>query len=97
MCSSDLMALTAAYLAGETLFLSAGGAKRAIVPLLGLVHGLPFAPFPGLYWAGAAITQIGLLAILSLAVGRLPAAWRKPALALCLTAALGWFTRFVVR
>lgn len=91
-----VMALTAAYLAGEVLFLPEGRARWVVVPLLGLVHGLPFAAFPALYLAGAEIAQAWLLGLLTLAILRTPASWRKPAATCCLLAALVWFARFVI-
>ncbi len=91
-----VMALTAAYLAGEVLFLPDGRARWMVVPLLGLVHGLPFVAFPALYLAGAGLAQACLLGLLTLGFGRLPASWRKPTTACCLLAALAWFARFVI-
>lgn len=91
-----MMALTAAYLAGEVLFLPEGRARWAIVPILGLVHGLPFVAFPALYLAGAELTQASVLAILTIAILRVPRSWRKTSAAVCLLAALAWFARFVV-
>ncbi|MEO5924146.1 MAG: HupE/UreJ family protein [Bryobacteraceae bacterium] len=90
-----LMALTVAYLAGELLFLPDSSAKWVIVPVLGLVHGLPFVAFPPLYLAGATLAQALLLAGIAAAVLRVPASWRKPATATLLIAAGGWFARLV--
>jgi hypothetical protein len=91
-----VMALTVAYLAGELLLLPEGRARLAIVPLLGLVHGLPFAAFPSLYLGGAVVVQAVLLGSLSLAALRMPLAWRKPAVGVVLAAAGLWFARLVL-
>ena len=93
----SVMALTVAYLAGEVLFLPRSRARWGIVPLLGLIHGLPFAPFPALYLAGAGVTQAALLAILTTGAMRAPESWRKPAMVACLIASLAWFARFLIR
>lgn len=90
-----VMALTVAYLAGELLLLPTGSARWVIVPLLGLIHGLPFVAFPALYLGGASVLQFGLLAVASLASLRMPAAWRKSAAALLLTLSLAWFARLI--
>ena len=91
-----VMALTAAYLAGEVLLLPEGRARWIVVPLLGLIHGLPFVAFPALYLTGAEVAQTALLAILTTAMLRVPQAWRKPAAAVCLVGALAWFAKFVI-
>ncbi|MFM2124718.1 MAG: hypothetical protein RL328_1169, partial [Acidobacteriota bacterium] len=77
----SLMALTTAYLAGETLFLPESRVRWAIVPILGLVHGLPFTPFPPLDLAGAQAAEATLLGIFAVGAARTPASWRKPAAA----------------
>jgi hypothetical protein len=92
-----LMALTAAYLAGEILFLPESNARRYIVPALGLIHGLPFAQFPPLYLAGAQVVQAVAYALFSIAALRMPGKLRKPAAVILLIAAGLWFTRFVIQ
>lgn len=91
-----LLALTVAYLAGELLLLPTASSRWIIVPLLGLIHGLPFAAFPKLYMAGAAALQLVLLALLSCASLRIPEHWRKPTVAVAFTAAGAWFARLVL-
>ena len=86
-----VMALTVAYLAGELLFLPNGSAHWGIVPLLGMVHGLPYVAFPPLYLAGASIAQALVLGMIAVAVLHMPASWKKPATAACLVAGGGWF------
>jgi hypothetical protein len=90
-----VMALTVAYLAGELLFLPDGRAKWAIVPLLGLVHGLPFVAFPPLYLGGAMIIQIALIGAVSIATVRMPVTWHKLFAVALLLAAGGWFAFLV--
>ena len=91
-----VMALTVAYLAGELLLLPEGPARWGIVPLLGLIHGLPFVAFPPLYLGGAVIAQAILLGAFSLVVLRLPGSWRKPTATLLLAIAGAWFARLVL-
>jgi hypothetical protein len=91
----SVMALTVAYLAGELLFLPQSSARWFVVPLLGLVHGLPFVAFPPLYLAGAALVQILLLALAAAASLRIPPHWNRPLAAAALLAALAWFTRLL--
>jgi hypothetical protein len=91
-----LMALTVAYLAGELLFLPDGRARWVIVPLLGLIHGLPFVSFPALYLGGATVVQAVLVAGLALIALRMPAAWRRPVAGLLLLASAAWFARFLL-
>lgn len=90
-----VMALTVAYLAGELLLLPYGSARWVIVPLLGLVHGLPFVAFPPLYLAGATTVQVLALVCAATAVLRMPAAWRKPTAGIVFALACAWFTRLV--
>ena len=90
-----VMALTVAYLAGELLLLPEGSARWVIVPLLGLVHGLPYIAFPPLYLVGASILQVVLLGAISFAIFRMPASWRRPAAGFLLIAAGAWFARLV--
>jgi len=90
-----VMALTVAYLAGELLLLPEGKARWVIVPLLGLVHGLPFVAFPPLYLGAATILQMLLLGVLSLLALRMPPSWRKPSAATLLTIAGVWFARLI--
>jgi hypothetical protein len=91
-----VMALTAGYLAGELLFLPDGSARWGIVPLLGLVHGLPFVAFPPLYLGGAMLVQAILFGAIAFAILRLPAQWRKRSAAIGLVAACGWFAYLVL-
>ncbi len=90
-------ALSAAYLAGEILFLPDSGARRFLAPALGLIHGLPFAPFPPLYLAGAQFVQVVFYAAFAIAALRMPVRWRKPAAAFLLIASAASFARFVIR
>lgn len=90
-----VMALTVAYLAGELLLLPNGSARWVLVPLLGLIHGLPFFGFPALYLGGASVLQAVLLAVASAAALRMPAPWRKPAAGALLAAAALWFARLL--
>lgn len=90
-----VMALTVAYLAGELLLLPEGSARWVIVPLLGLVHGLPFVAFPPLYLAGATAVQVLLLVCAATAVLRIPAAWRKLVAGVVFALAGAWFARLV--
>jgi hypothetical protein len=90
-----MMALTVAYLAGELLFFAEGSARWVIVPLRGLIHGLPFVAFPPLYLTGAVVVQAAILAGACLAALRMPQAWRKPLAAASLIAAGAWFARLV--
>jgi hypothetical protein len=91
-----VMALTVAYLAGELLLLPDGSARWVIVPLLGLIHGLPFVAFPPLYLGGATAVQAILLAAASFVALRSPTAWRKPAAGVLLAAAGAWFARLLL-
>ena len=56
-----VLALTVAYLAAEIVFLPDSQARWAVVPILGIAHGLPFAAFPSSYLTAASITQAILL------------------------------------
>jgi hypothetical protein len=86
-----VLALTAAYLAGELLFFRATNARWALVPLFGLFHGLPFVAFPALYLAGAMAVQALLLIGVSFAALQLPDKFRRPAAGTLLAASLVWF------
>jgi hypothetical protein len=90
-----ILALTGAYLAGELLLLPDGSARWAIVPLLGLVHGLPFVAFPPLYLGGATLMQLLLLGGLSYAGVRMPAALRKRVAGVMLIVSGLWFARLL--
>ncbi len=90
------MALTVAYLAAEILFLPDGRARWAIVPLLGLVHGLPYAAFPAAYLGGAVAVQVVLIGALAVAALRMPRAWMRPAAAVLLVAGVAWFGRLLL-
>jgi len=86
------MALTVAYLAVEILTLPKAGKRWAVVLVLGLFHGLYFAPFPASYLTGATLIQvalIGLLAWLALRFSR-PMLHRVTAIVLLL-ASVAWF------
>ena len=90
-----VMALTVASLAGELFLLPDGKARWGIVPLLGLVHGLPFVAFPSLYLGAVTIVQMLLLGVLSFLALRVPTTWRKPSSAILLAVAGIWFARLV--
>ena len=92
-----VLALTVAYLAAEIVFLPESRARWAVVPVLGIAHGLVFAAFPGSYLAAASITQAMLLVGLWAAARNIPEAWRRPAAGMLLIAAIGWFARMLVR
>lgn len=71
-------ALTVAYLAVEVLLLPNAGARWMVAGVLGIFHGLYFHLFlqtaeyrPGWVLAGAAVVELGLLAVLALAFSRL--------------------------
>jgi hypothetical protein len=91
-----VLALTVAYLAAEIVFLPDSQARWAVVPILGIAHGLPFAAFPSSYLTAASITQAILLSILWLAARKLPASWRRPAAGAMLVAGIGWFVRMLL-
>ena len=91
-----VLALTVAYLAAEIVFLPESRARWAVVPVLGVAHGLSFSAFPPSYLTAAAITQTLLLTILWLAVSKMPAPWRRPAASVMLVAGIGWFVRMLV-
>jgi len=88
-----VLALTVAYLAAEVVFLPESRARWMVVPVLGLAHGLAFAPFPPLYLPAAQIVQGLCLALLWLMVRKMPLSWRRPAAGVLLVAGLGWFVR----
>ena len=91
-----LLALTVAYLAAEVVFLPESRARWMVVPVLGLAHGLAFAPFPPSYLTAASITQAVFLGVLWLAVRKMPIAWRRPAAGVMLAAGIGWFARMLL-
>jgi hypothetical protein len=91
-----VLALTVAYLAAEIVFLPESQARWAVVPVLGVAHGLPFSAFPASYLTAASISQAILLSGLWLAVRRMPAGWRRPAAAVMLVAGIGWFARMLL-
>lgn len=91
-----VLALTVAYLASEILFLPDSQARWAVVPVLGLAHGLPFSAFPSSYLTAASVTQAILLSILWLATRKMPPAWKRPAAGVLLVAGIGWFVRMLL-
>ena len=95
-----VLALTVAYLAAEIVFLPDSQARWAVVPILGIAHGLPFAAFPPSFLTAASVTQAILLSILWIAarfVTRVsPLNWRRPAAAVMLVVGIGWFVRVLV-
>src|SRR5689334_3007167 len=91
-----VLALTVAYLAAEIVFLPDSQARWAVVPILGIAHGLPFSAFPPSYLTSASITQAVLLAVLWLAARKLPVNWRRPAAGVLLVAGIGWFARMLL-
>jgi hypothetical protein len=88
-----MLALTVGYLAAEIVFLPESQARWAVVPVLGVAHGLPFAAFPPGYLTGASITQALLLGVLWIGSRKLPLSWRRPAAGVLLIAGIGWFAR----
>ena len=90
-----VLALTVAYLAAEVAFLPDSQARWAVVPMLGIAHGLPFAAFPSSYLTAASITQAMILAVLWLAARKIPVNWRRPAAGVTLVAGIGWFVRML--
>ena len=91
-----MLALTVAYLAAEIVFLPDSQARWAVVPMLGVAHGMPFAAFPPSYLTAASITQAILLGVLWIAARKMPRAWRRPAAGVMLVAGIGWFVRMLV-
>jgi len=91
-----VIALTGAYLAGELLLLPGGSARWAIVPLLGLFHGLPFVPFPPLYLAGAMGIQIAFFGLCGFATLRMRASLRPRIAGVLLCACAIWFARLLL-
>ncbi len=91
-----VLALTVAYLAAEIVFLPDSRARWAVVPILGIAHGLPFAAFPASYLTAASMTQALLLSILWLAARKMPMGWRRPAAGVMLVAGIGWFARMLL-
>ena len=91
-----VLALTVAYLAAEIVFLPDSQARWAVVPILGIAHGLPFSAFPSSYLTAASITQAILLSILWLFARKMPASWKRPAAGILLIAGIGWFARMLL-
>jgi hypothetical protein len=91
-----VLALTVAYLSAEIVFLPDSQARWAVIPILGIAHGLPFSAFPASYLTAASITQAILLLGLRIAARRMPIGWRRPAAGVSLIAGLGWFVRMLV-
>jgi hypothetical protein len=91
-----VLALTVGYLAAEIVFLPESQARWAVVPILGVAHGLAFAAFPRSYLTAASITQAILLLTLWLAARKMPAGWRRPAAGVLLSAGVGWFARMLL-
>jgi hypothetical protein len=91
-----VLALTVAYLAAEIVFLPDSQARWAVVPILGIAHGLPFAAFPSSYLTAASITQAIVLAGLWLVARKMPVNWRRPAAGVMLVAGIGWFARMLL-
>ncbi|MEP7352607.1 MAG: HupE/UreJ family protein, partial [Acidobacteriota bacterium] len=91
-----VIALTVAYLAVEVVFLPEGRARWVIIPILGIIHGLPFAAFPPFYLVGATVVQVLILIALIVGAGRLPGGWRRYAAGFAGIAALGWFARLLM-
>jgi hypothetical protein len=91
------MALTVVYLAVEILTLPNAAKRWMVVLILGLFHGLYFAPFPATYLTGATLIQavaIGILA--SVALRWLTKKSRSLAAMLLLVSGAIWFViRFV--
>jgi HupE/UreJ protein len=91
-----VLALTVAYLAAEIVFLPDSQARWAVVPILGIAHGLPFSAFPPSYLTSASITQAVILVALWLVARKMPTAWRRPAAGVLLVAGIGWFARMLL-
>ena len=91
-----ILALTVAYLAAEIVLLPDSQARWAVVPILGIAHGLPFAAFPSSYLTSAAITQAILLSGLWIVARKMPANWKRPTAGLTLVAGIGWFVRILL-
>ena len=91
-----VLALTVAYLAAEVLFLPDSQARWAVVPILGLAHGLPFSAFPPSYLVAAEVAQAVLLGGVWLVARKMRASWRRPAAGVLLVAGIGWFARMLL-
>jgi hypothetical protein len=91
-----VLALTVAYLAAEIVFLPDSEARWAVVPILGIAHGLAFAAFPSSYLTAASITQALFLVALWLAARKMPPGWRRPAAGVMLVAGIGWFVQMLL-
>jgi hypothetical protein len=91
-----VLALTVAYLSAEIVFLPDSQARWAVIPILGIAHGLPFSAFPASYLTAASITQAILLSVLWLAARKVPASWKRPAAGVLLVAGIGWFARMLL-
>jgi HupE/UreJ protein len=92
----SVLALTVAYLAAEIVFLPDSRARWAVVPVLGVAHGLSFSAFPSSYLTAASFTQAIVLAILWIASRKMPAIWRRPVAGVMLVAGIGWFVRMLL-
>ena len=90
-----VLALTVAYLAAEIVLLPESRARWMVIPILGVAHGLAFAPFPRAYLTAAQIVQVAILTVLWFLVRKIPLAWRRPAAGTLLIAGLGWFARML--
>ena len=91
-----VLALTVAYLAAEVLLLPESRARWMAVLILGLAHGLSFAPFPASYLTAAQIVQAATVAMLWFAARKIPRIWRPRAAGVLLAAGLGWFARVLL-
>ena len=91
-----VLALTVAYLAAEIVFLPDSQARWAVVPVLGIAHGLPFAAFPASYLTAASITQAILLSVLWIVARKIPTNWRRQAAGVLLVSGIGWFVRMLL-
>jgi len=91
------MALAVAYLAVETLALPEAGFRWLVVFVIGLLHRLYFAGYPGLYLTGAAFFEIALILPLYLVARRIGSVGRTGAAWMVLAASAGWFAIRLVR
>jgi hypothetical protein len=90
------MALTSAYLAVDVLLLPKARARWAMIPFLGLVHGLSLAAFPANYLTGASAAQLVAMGIAPAAALRVPSGLRTILVAALLAGSLGWFLRLLL-
>lgn len=91
-----MLALTAAYLAGELLWLPESRARWVLVPVFGLAHGLPYSPYGSWFLAGAGVAQLAVLGGFAVLIACAPIHWRRPITALFLFASAAWFTQFLI-